>query len=147
MSEENFNAWRTYGEESAKAWSQKLEHGIRKFDSGATRDTAEGKPDYAGFQSPLVIRRFGQYMLEHQQQPDGTARASNNWKKGIPRDAYFESLMRHVLDLWLHHEGHGGLARHGLEETLCAIRFNNDGYLDSLLRGGVRDSKEPNDEF
>lgn len=106
----------------------------RTFDSGATRDTADGKPCYARFQSPLVVHRFGQYMLAHQQQPDGTMRAPDNWKRGIPLDAYFDSLDRHFHDLWLHHMGHGELARHGLEETLCAIRFNNDGYLDAVLR-------------
>ena len=32
--------------------------GIRKFNTGATRDTNEGKPSYKGFLSPLTIKRL-----------------------------------------------------------------------------------------
>ena len=32
---------------------------IRKFKSGATRDTNEGKYDYEGFLHPVVIEAFG----------------------------------------------------------------------------------------
>ena len=57
---------------------------LRKFDSGATRDTTENKPDYEGYFSPLVFERYGQYMLKHQKQSDGTLRSSDNWQKGMP---------------------------------------------------------------
>ena len=95
---------------------------MRKFETGATRDTDIGKNDYIGFLSPLVIRRYGDYMRKHQEQSDHTLRTSDNWKKGIPKDAYIRSAGRHFLDWWLEHEGYK--SREGVEEALCALLFN-----------------------
>jgi len=106
--------------------------GIRQFDTGATRDTSEGKPDYPGFLSPLVVKRFGEYMLKHQVQSDGTLRSSSNWKKRIPLEAYLSSAWRHLLDWWLQHEGHE--AREPQEDALCAVLFNAAGYLHEVLK-------------
>lgn len=105
---------------------------LRLFPSGATRDTAQGKPDYAGYLSPLVVQRFGQYMLQHQTQSDGTQRASDNWKRGIPRKEYFSSLLRHFLDVWLLHEEYPAATKN-LEDALCALFFNVQGYLHETL--------------
>lgn len=105
----------------------------RTFASGATRDSDENKPDYEGYLSPLVIHRFGRYMLQHSKLPDGTRRASDNWQKGMPRSAYLESLWRHMLDVWLHHRNFGLVAREALEEALCGLLFNVQGYLHTVL--------------
>ena len=43
----------------------------RQFSTGATRDTDEGKYDYEGFFSPLVLERYGEYMNKHRQQSAG----------------------------------------------------------------------------
>lgn len=51
---------------------------IREFDTGATRTTEEGKYDYEGFLSPLVIERYGHYMHAHRIMPDGSLRDSDN---------------------------------------------------------------------
>lgn len=112
---------------------------IRKFDSGATRDTDMGKNDYEGFFSPLVIERFGNYMTKHRIQPDGTLRTSDNWQKGIPKDAYIKSLWRHFLDLWFLHRGYPRFDKQKQEEVtkaeaLCAILFNVMGYLHEELK-------------
>lgn len=107
--------------------------GVRTFETGATRDSAEGKMELAGYLSPLVIKRYGEYMLKHQYQSDGVRRAAGNWKKGIPLEAYMESLTRHHLDVWLHHEGYSSEAREDIEEALCAVIFNSMGYLLSIL--------------
>lgn len=103
---------------------------IRTFSTGATRDTDRNKPDYEGFLSPAVLRRFGVYMLKHQIQPDGTTRASDNWQKGIPKDQYMKSLLRHVIDAWAVHRGAEG----ELQDLCCAILFNVQGYLHELLK-------------
>lgn len=105
---------------------------IRIFKSGASRDTNEGKHDYEGFLSPLVIKRFGEYMNKHRKQSDGSLRASDNWQKGIPLDAYIKSAWRHFLDWWFEHRGHK--SREGLEDALCALLFNVQGYLHEYLK-------------
>lgn len=104
---------------------------MRTFDTGATRDSDTDKLDPEGFLSPVVIERFCEYMHKHRFQADGQMRDSDNWQKGIPRDAYMKSLWRHVLDLWLEHRGFP--SRDGLEEALCAICFNAMGYLHEVL--------------
>lgn len=108
---------------------------VRKFETGATRDTAEGKPEYAGFNSPLVEKAFGEYMNTHRVQPDGQLRESSNWKKGIPVSAYHQSLHRHYMDLWLHLEGYPEEAvDKDLVSILCALRFNINGLLLETLK-------------
>lgn len=108
---------------------------IRTFASGATRDTDEGKPEYGGFLSPLVIEAYGAYMTRHRFQADGNLRASDNWKKGIPKSEYVSSLLRHVMDLWLEHDGYK--SRDGIEDALCGVMFNAMGYLHEVLKERV----------
>lgn len=105
---------------------------MRTFDTGATRTSDEGKPDYEGFLSPLVIERFGEYMNKHRLQADGQLRDSDNWQKGMPRDVYMKSLWRHFLDVWKLHR----LRRMdpAIEDALCATLFNVQGYLHELLK-------------
>lgn len=112
---------------------------MRKFETGATRDTTEGKYDYEGFFSPIVIERFAKYMHKHRKQADGSLRDSDNWQKGIPKDAYIKSTWRHFMDLWFLHRGHKRYDTkdgHEItkEEALCAILFNVQGYLFEILR-------------
>ena len=104
----------------------------REFETGATRDTDEGKLDYEGFFSPLVMLRFAEYMHENREQPDGF-RESDNWQKGIPQEAYMKSKYRHFMDTWLHHRGLADLAGSDLERALCAELFNTMGYLHTIL--------------
>lgn len=99
---------------------------IRTFSTGATRDTEEGKNDYEGYLSPAVIEAFGNYMTRHRVQSDGSLRASDNWQKGIPRDAYIKSAWRHLLDLWKEHRGLD--SRDGIDEALGGLLFNVMGY-------------------
>jgi len=106
---------------------------LRKFDTGATRDTDANKHDYEGFLSPLVIEAFGRYMTKHRVQSDGTLRDSDNWQKGIPRDVYMKSAWRHFLDWWKEHRGLG--SREGMEDALCGVLFNVMGYLHESLKG------------
>jgi len=110
----------------------------RTFATGATRDTEQDKPDYEGFLSPLVIVRFGKYMNKHRIQSDGTLRTSDNWQKGIPFEAYMKSGFRHFVDWWLEHRGHK--SRDGLEDALCGLLFNVQGYLHEILNQKRGDS-------
>ena len=110
------------------------EPAIRQFRTGATRDTDNGKPDYVGYLSPLSLKRFGEYMTLHRKQPDGSIRGSDNWKLGIPQDAYVRSMARHFMDVWLHHEGHHGEATEDIESALCAVLFNAGGLLHEIIK-------------
>lgn len=105
---------------------------IRKFESGATRDQDMNKIDFEGFLSPIVLERFGQYMLKHQVQTDGSLRTSDNWKKGIPLEAYMKSAWRHFHDLWMEHSGYK--SREGLEDALMGLLFNIMGYTHEILK-------------
>ena len=114
---------------------------VRKFDTGATRDTDNGKPDYEGFISPLVVERYGEYMHQHRIQSDSTLRDSDNWQKGIPKNEYAKSLWRHHQDHWMFHRGYVpdhcspcSNPRGAQEELLCAIIFNASGYLHELIK-------------
>lgn len=108
---------------------------IRKFETGATRDSDTDKLEYNGFNCPLVEKRYAEYMHEHRVQPDGELRASNNWKKGIPIEAYKQSLHRHFMDLWLHLEGYVEEAvDKNIESVLSAIRFNINGIMHETLK-------------
>jgi len=122
---------------------------MRKFETGATRDNIEGKPQYEGYLSPLVIKRFGEYMLQHQTQADGTRRDPDNWQRGIDKNSYMDSMWRHFMDVWLYHRGHEDEATESLEDALCAMLFNVQGYLfeelkqeDPVFPGKMLDAEE-----
>ncbi len=129
---------------SAKAWLTARElveepspdiPSIRTFASGANRDQDTSKFDYEGFLSPQVIERFGAYMHKNRTLRDGTLRASDNWQRGIPLEAYMKSLMRHVFTLWRHHRGVADIiSDEGIEEALCGVMFNAQGYLHETLK-------------
>ncbi len=109
------------------------EHTRRDFPTGATRSPLGDKPQYEGYLSPLVIKRFGEYMLKHQTDSAGERRAADNWQRGIPLDSLMDSKWRHDMDLWLHHRGHPDEAVEPLEDALCAIIFNTSAYLLQVL--------------
>jgi hypothetical protein len=101
---------------------------MRRFDSGATRDENTTKLDYKGFLSPVALHEFAKYMQRHRVQADGTLRASDNWKKGIPIKCYAESFYRHAFELWYMIEC-GGAERDKITDKLCAVFFNLQGWL------------------
>ena len=115
---------------------------MREFKGGGTRDNNEGKNDYEGFISPLVIQSYGNYMNKHRLQTDGKLRDSDNWQNHFGEDHFkicMKSLLRHLFVLWFLHrcfkridekDGH----EINKEEALCAIKFNTNAYLDKLLK-------------
>lgn len=107
---------------------------VREFASGATRDVDTDKLDFEGFDSPLVNKRYAQYMHFHRRQKDGSLRGSDNWQKGIDSEAYAKSLVRHVEDFRLQWDGFSDEAGDpDIESTLCAILFNAKGILFEIL--------------
>lgn len=111
---------------------------MRHFNSGATRDSDDGKLKFTGFLSFPALERYARYMDSHRVQSDGSVRDPGNWKKGIPTDAYCDSLVRHSLQAWGTHDGQEVRDEKGhvvdLEEALCAVIFNAFGWLHEVLR-------------
>jgi hypothetical protein len=105
---------------------------MRTFDTGATRDTDEGKFDYEGFLSPLVLERYAEYMHQHRKQADGKMRDSDNWQKGIPPQQDLKSAWRHFLDVWKLMRGFR--CKVTLEDALCALLFNIMGLLFEIIK-------------
>ena len=106
---------------------------IRTFSTGATRDTAQGKLDYDGFFSPLVLKRRARYMHEHRVQADGTLRDSDNWQRGIPEEEYRKSTLRHLFEDWWP-GARGWPITVDIEDAACAILFNLEGWLHERLK-------------
>lgn len=131
---------------------------IRKFETGATRDTEGEKLDYEGFFSPLALHAYAKYLHKHRLQSDGTYRDSDNWQKGISLDVYMKSICRHQMDLWAIHRGYfvykertdNGEITHilpqhpqnknpnwtrvTLEDALGGLIFNSMGYLHEYIK-------------
>lgn len=113
---------------------------IRRFETGATRDTNKDKYDPEGFLSPLVIDAFCEYMHHHRKQADGSLRDSDNWQKGMPLSVFMKSMWRHFKDAWSLHRGYlvfreekGSLVEVTMEDALCGMLFNVMGYLHEIL--------------
>lgn len=107
---------------------------IRKFNTGATRDSNEGKYDYEGFLSPIVLEAYGKYMHKHRKQSDGSLRDSDNWQKGFGDNHFsvcIKSLWRHFHDLWMEHRGNK--SREGLDDAICGMMFNIMAYYHKVL--------------
>lgn len=132
---------------------------MREFETGATRDTDNGKLDFEGFFSPLALFEVAKYLHRHRVQADGTYRDSDNWQKGMDLNVYAKSEWRHHFAFWAIHRGlivyeerkpDGEVETHLLtEETehknpgwkrvtiidaLCGIVFNSLGYLHEYLK-------------
>jgi hypothetical protein len=111
---------------------------IRKFDTGATRDTDTGKYDYEAFFSPTVLERRAAFMHKNRVQKDGTLRDGDNWQKGIPLDTYAKSEFRHHMEFWQLHRGLPAIDNLGnpvdIEDAICAMMFNLEGYLHEYLK-------------
>ena len=105
---------------------------MREFESGATRDDDTNKLDYARGLSPIVLKRYMEYLRKHRKQADGKLRDYDNWKKCIPVPVYQASLLRHVMDLWLNLDGY--TSEQAAQDSLCAILFNATGLLHEMLK-------------
>ena len=97
---------------------------VREFQTGATRSPLSDKLQYEGFISPIVLKRYAEYMHKHRTQNDDTTRDADNWQKGIPSESALDSMLRHVMDVWLDERGYSGETSETVLDSLCAIIFN-----------------------
>lgn len=124
---------------------------MRTFESGAIRDVDTHKLDYEGHLSPLAIEAYTSYLSQKRRLPDGTLRDSDNWQLGFGAASWMQSLLRHVMQLWLLHRGwpayetmpDGRRRKVTKREALCAILFNIFGQLHELvIAEDLTDEKE-----
>lgn len=76
-------------------------------------------------------------MNRHRKQEDGSLRDSDNWQRGMPYNTYIKGMWRHFLHFWTRHRGFivtDPKAAMNIEEDLCAIIFNAQGYLHEILK-------------
>lgn len=102
---------------------------VTKFETGAIRDSQEGKPDLIETSSPLADWRYALYMT-----PKQGKYGTGNFKKGIPRDSYLKSAARHLTKLRALQDckTFGHPVREWMEpneDHAAAIRFNIDGWM------------------
>lgn len=101
------------------------------------RSNLEGKAELVKFLSPLVLKRYGEYMMKHQITEAGEKREGDDWKKSWDQDWWNDTLIdskiRHILDAWLIHDGYEFEARDDEEEALCAEIFGAMGRLHNIL--------------
>lgn len=134
-----FDAGVRSAEAASKFIDQQLSAGSRTFESGAMRDSEDGKYDFEGFLSPQVLAEFAAYMHKNRFLKDGRVRDSDNWQGGMPRDVYMKSMLRHLMDLWLLHRGHPAVRPEtgeqvSLGDTLGGLLFNLQGYWLQVIR-------------
>ena len=111
---------------------------IREWVSGGKRDTDEGKLDFEGFLSPLVLKRYAQYMNPNRKMKDGSTRDSDNWQLGFGSfkehaQTCMKSLTRHFMDVWGIHRCDEEIEV-TLEDALCGVIFNAMAWLHRLLK-------------
>ena len=95
---------------------------VTTFDSGAIRDTQEGKEDYTETISWRAFKRYAKYMTKM-----ASKYGSGNFKKGIPIDNYEKSMLRHVQK-YMENKYEGGTVETE-QDHLAAIVFNVFGIM------------------
>jgi len=100
---------------------------LTQFDTGAIRDSQEGKEDYIETISWTAFRRYAQYMTGKKKRY-----GAGNFKKGIPIESYESSLVRH-LQKYLANKYEGQDIEKD-EDHLSAILFNVFGIMHEESR-------------
>jgi hypothetical protein len=116
---------------------------IRRYASGATRDSALDKLEYARFFSPEVLESFAKYMHRHRTLSDGSLREPDNWKNGMDIQSLVDGLFRHVMDVWLIHvRGEAIRPETGekvsLEDALNGVIFNAMAFQYERIKGRLQ---------
>lgn len=95
---------------------------VRKFETGAIRDSEEGKEDYIETISWTAFRRYAQFMTGKK-----VRYGSGNFKKGIEISSYERSLVRHLVKYLSNKHEAADLEKN--DDHLCAMLFNIFGII------------------
>ncbi|MFM9826722.1 dATP/dGTP diphosphohydrolase domain-containing protein [Flavobacterium sp.] len=104
---------------------------IRKFESGAIRDSENGKEDYIETISWIAFRRYAQYMTKCKEKY-----GAGNFKKSIPIDSYECSLVRHLQKYLANKYESQDIEKESCH--LCAMLFNIFGILHEEETAKIR---------
>jgi len=127
---------------------------MRKFETGATRNSIDGKNQYVLYFSPLVKAVRGHYMTKHRIQADGTIRKGDNWKQrfgNTPQEHYdccIDSHDRHAMDWWLEHDNYrsrendGNNKLYSLIDAVCGDMQNGEFYLHVLIEEAIKENPD-----
>lgn len=108
---------------------------IRKFGTGAIRDSENGKEDYTETISWTAFRRYAEFMTENKKRYGG-----GNFKLGIPIEAYERSLIRHLSKYMINKYEKGSLEPN--VDHLSALLFNIFGIMHEEEMGKINNSVE-----
>lgn len=100
----------------------RMKPNITKFNTGAIRDSQEGKEDYIETIPWASMKRFAKYMTSKK-----AKYGAGNFKKGIPISSYEQSLLRHIQK-YIENKYEGGTVEVN-EDHLSAIVFNVFGIM------------------
>lgn len=98
----------------------------RQFDSGAQRDTDEGKLRMSLIPHEELQRVMKRYL-------DGANKyGENNWTKGMPLSVYYDSAMRHLMEWWRGDESEDHAAA-VVWNMLCAMWTERGADLNNVV--------------
>ena len=103
--------------------------GVRSFETGAIRDTSEGKPPMELMPWDLMDRLANHYGK------GATKFGVNNWRLGQPKTAVFASMMRHLIKYFMGMKDEDHLAAlvwGGFNLMHTDKYYSNDKYLNDL---------------
>jgi hypothetical protein len=115
----------------------------RVFESGAKRDTVDDKPRYNLIPYECLDRVGLWYGL------GAKKRGDNNWRKGMPTSACFDSMMRHASKFaqGMQDEDHlAAIIWNAIAIMFNEIHYNNDTSIHDMPNWYTEDGK-PNKEF
>lgn len=111
----------------------------RQFDTGAQRDTSDGKLRMSLIPQQELQRVMKRYL-------DGAEKyGENNWMRGMPLSVYYDSAHRH-LNAWWSGDDDEDHAAAAVWNMLCAMWTENNHNDDEHLGENLNDKwKFPND--
>ena len=99
----------------------------RQFDTGAQRDSAEGKPRMSLVPHKALSDVMQRYLA------GAEAYGENNWKLGMKNSVLYDSAMRHMMAYWTGDES---------EDHLGAVLWNVMGLIDNHNKRPEMDDRE-----
>ena len=119
-----------------------MEEKNRQFDTGAQRDTGEGKLRMSLIPQKQLQRVMKRYL-------DGAEKyGENNWMKGMPLSVYYDSAMRH-LHAWWSGDANEDHAAAAVWNILCAMWTEDNASIHLAHEGEFLDDRHyhPNEKL